>query len=198
MGITKVQTRSLVDFAGYCDQCHESLAPYTPARDLDFKCALTTFGGSGGGGGFRSVEDGRASGYPEIVYRSTPMSPGEWEDATGKKLDDRYDPTRPIDPPKDPEDIHAMRTKGPNWHDFYAAGGEREGGAWMEATGGDAPWAKPLKKTWDAAVDDRLWEADVVRKELRFLIRVLIKVAERYPEVDLENSKMMKKYVDGV
>jgi len=117
----------------------------------------------------------------EPVYRFEPLTEEEYERESGKDLDRggyiRHTETWAA------ERMRYDRCK-------------EDGGANVEYTdtSDNAPWAVPLKKTWDDAVDDRLEEVKVVRDELRFLLEKLAMVARRYPEVDAANKEILDKY----
>ncbi len=193
MTITKFQKESVLTFARFLDHRYSALAAYAEPHDLDFKPPSSSFGGAPGASGFRSVADGRAT---EPVYTFKPMTMDEYQKASGVNLDWRYEPNS-----LSPEDEGSRATsvkvqdETSKWHDFYNRGGRLSGGEWTEdLSGEDAPWAKPLRDTWYAAVDDRLEEVKVVRNEMAFFMRILMRLAEWYPEVDLESSVKLKKY----
>lgn len=198
MAETKLDPATVANFVEFCDQQYEVFEPFTSAHDQDFKADLPAFGGAGGHSLETSAGSSRDYGP---VYIHEPMRPDEFEEAhaTLHPDEDRIE----LDLAEDPggaiptwqlgfkfwggEFLHDRNVMA--WQTFYECGGQVSGGeVRMDHVDLDAPWAAPLKKTWDDAVDDRLEEVKVVRDELAYLIVNLMRSSMEIAEVDIANS----------
>ncbi|MGH3734512.1 MAG: hypothetical protein ACRDT6_02645 [Micromonosporaceae bacterium] len=194
--LTKVKVESLVRMARTCNNTHDNLDPWVPQRHADFKADGRAYGGIGSTTGPH---------WDELSFRYSPMSRAEYQMATGLKLDPDHDTGGERSGWDDFAGDFSMtggRSSYPEeqrerWDDFYAAGGERRGEGScgynteydnLGASGDSAPWAAPLKRAWDTAVNNRLAEVKVVRAELGYLMTKLIKAGDKYAYVDLENA----------
>lgn len=203
--VTKVQTDALIRMARTCNNSFDLLAGWTPPRHQDFKASGRAYGGVGSTAGPH---------WDSLTFTYTPMSVTEYEKATGLDLDPEHDTGGERSGWADlAGNFSAVggnssypEEQRDQWDDFYAAGGKRSGedvcgyntdGEDLGAAGDSAPWAAPLKKAWDTAVDNRLAEVQVVRAELAYLMTKLIRAARMYAHVDVENALHIKDKYDG-
>ncbi|MGH3663658.1 MAG: hypothetical protein ACRD1T_03345 [Acidimicrobiia bacterium] len=206
--VTKVQRDSLIRVATHCDNSFDLLKPWTPTYNENYKAQLSAFGGAPGAGG---VYGPYAN---ELSFTYTPMSVSEYSAAKSYDLDPKHDTKGERGWWDDFAGDFSMtggnstypEEQREHWDEFYRCGGKRSGeicgkntaGEELGASGDSAPWAKPLKTSWDDAVDDRLFEVGVVRDELGLLMTKLLRAADKYANVDLDNSlHITDKYNDS-
>jgi len=165
-----------VGFAEYMYRQHDHLEPWTSKNAETYIPPVSAFGG-------RSAQ-------PDVVFEFWPMTPEEYTAETGTslpppELNFNVSERLMVDPTLEEDRIRW------DWFNYRRASGTLEGmglGSPHYGTRIDAPWAQALHDDWTTAVENRCGEVDDIRAELEYLTEAIIKAADSYMGMDIENE----------